>query len=106
MKGIATHTTHSRAVFSTNSDAFERATVKMAHLFSTGHLLETFLREDSHTQVSWRPGIPPLTHPSQRDRIMPHYRTALENWHRHIGKETVIHGGLSTEGAIKGKTAA
>lgn len=94
MKGIATHVTHSRAVAGRESQPFAAAKVKMIHLFSTGHRLETFLLDDGSTQVSWRPGIPPLQHPSQRDRILPHYKAALENWHRYIGKETIIHDGL------------
>lgn len=93
-RGIAKHITHSRAVASTNSDAFERATVRMVHLFSTGHRLETFLRQDGQTEVSWRPGIPPLEHPSQRERILPHYKAALDNWHAFLGRETCVRGGL------------
>lgn len=96
MKGIAKHTTHSRAVASTHSDAYQRATVKMKHLFSTGHWLETFLLADGSTQVSWRPGIPPLKHPSQRERILPHYKAAIDCWHEFLGRKTVIRDGLTT----------
>jgi hypothetical protein len=94
MKGIATHTTDARASATTESEPYRAATVKMKHLFSTGHCLETFLRDDGRTQVSWRPGIPPMTSYPKRAAILPHYRAALDNWHGFLGRETDIVGGF------------
>ncbi|MGV1775383.1 hypothetical protein ACQZ6H_10665 [Agrobacterium fabrum] len=74
------------------SAGFNQATDKTLAILPTDLTIEIYRRPDGTTQCNWFPQRPNLKHVTVRNKVIPHYATAMEAYAEQFGNPGHVHG--------------